>query len=136
MMHKSVFKLKDTISALVEITKAQRNLEETTELVSITEVLDEVRLEIDKLIVESNAKFFLDITIDRIVYAKINLHSIMYNLITNAIKYRDSKKALEIHIRTYKENDIIVFSIRANGLVSIINNKANYLECFADSIHM
>jgi PAS domain S-box-containing protein len=116
MMHKSVFKLKDTISALVEITKAQRNLEETTELVSITEVLDEVRLEIDKLIVESNAKFFLDITIDRIVYAKINLHSIMYNLITNAIKYRDSKKALEIHIRTYKENDIIVFSIRDNGL--------------------
>ncbi|MDQ3394977.1 MAG: PAS domain-containing sensor histidine kinase, partial [Bacteroidota bacterium] len=116
MMYRSIFKLKDTINALVEITKAQRNMEESITLISFAEVLEEVQLEIKKSITESNAQIHKELNVEHVIFAKINLHSIIYNLLSNALKYRDPNKPLIIHIKTYKEDGKIVLEIQDNGL--------------------
>lgn len=116
MMQNSIHKLNDTINALVEITKTQRSLKESKELVSISEVFDEVRLEIERLILESKAHITLDLAVENILYAKVNLHSIVYNLLSNAIKYRDPTRPLQIFVSTRRQDENVVLAIQDNGL--------------------
>lgn len=44
------------------------------------------------------------------------LNSILYNLISNAIKYKSEQRNLELSLRTYKEDKFIVLEIKDNGM--------------------
>jgi signal transduction histidine kinase len=51
-----------------------------------------------------------------IKFSKIYLQSVIQNLISNAIKYRDPKKNSVINIRTFWENDKKVMVLEDNGV--------------------
>jgi signal transduction histidine kinase len=44
------------------------------------------------------------------------IESILYNLITNAIKYKSAERAPEIYIETKKENGQLILKIKDNGI--------------------
>jgi signal transduction histidine kinase len=44
------------------------------------------------------------------------LNSILYNMISNAIKYKSAQRVLELAIKTYQENDFVVLEITDNGM--------------------
>jgi signal transduction histidine kinase len=50
------------------------------------------------------------------MYAKKNLRSILYNLITNGIKYRSPERVPEIQVQTFQENGYTVLCVQDNGL--------------------
>lgn len=50
-----------------------------------------------------------------IIFPKNNLRSIVYNLVHNAIKYRDPEKPSKIEITTEKADDFVILSIKDNG---------------------
>lgn len=52
----------------------------------------------------------------KIVFPPNNLRSIIYNLLHNAIKYRDHNRASLIQITTFKAEDFVVFSVEDNGM--------------------
>ncbi|WP_224995492.1 ATP-binding protein, partial [Cesiribacter sp. SM1] len=54
--------------------------------------------------------------IEKLTIAKASLRSIIYNLISNAIKYHSPKRPPHINISTYQENDYTILSIKDNGL--------------------
>ncbi|CAN5583672.1 hypothetical protein BH23BAC1_BH23BAC1_38520 [soil metagenome] len=116
MMQTSITKFKSTIAGLVEITKAQKNLEESNELISIPEIIEDVKSEISDMIITSQAKIIENLKVKQIKYAKVNFSSIIYNLVSNAIKYRSSDRDLLININTYSENGYTTLEVKDNGL--------------------
>lgn len=116
MIESSVSKLNKTIIDLTEITRVQKDLDTEAEEISFREVISDVLVGLEELIQDSNAIIKEKIEIDNIRFKKSNLRSIIYNLLTNAIKYRESKRQLLISIVAYKENNNVIFCIEDNGL--------------------
>lgn len=79
------------------------------ELKLITKILE-------KEIRESDASITTDLTepID-IVTVKSYFYSILYNLVSNAIKYRSHKTPLRIHIQTRQDDKFVYLLVKDNG---------------------
>lgn len=116
MLADAIDKLKQTIADLAEITKVQKDLHAKVEPLAFDQVLHDVTQDIDALIKESNAVVETDFQVRDLLYARKNLRSILYNLVSNAIKYRDPERRPFVHIRTLEEDGYIVLQVRDNGL--------------------
>jgi PAS domain S-box-containing protein len=116
MMKVSISNLNKTITNLTEITKVQKDVEESLEVVSFQEVLTEVKADIAQLILDSKAIVEEVLDMKEILFNRAYLRSIIYNLLTNAIKYRSPVRPLEIKISTYREFTYSVLSVKDNGL--------------------
>jgi PAS domain S-box-containing protein len=116
MMFTSIEKLKNTIKDLTDITKVQKDINAEQELVSFHQVIDDILLDMRPLLQEVNPSISYDIQVEQVLYAPKNLRSVLYNLISNAIKYRSSERACRILIRTYFEDNSPVVEVKDNGL--------------------
>jgi two-component system, sensor histidine kinase and response regulator len=130
MIHMSISKFNHTIKDLTEITRVQKDLNEELEYISFAEITDDIKRDIQKLIDESNAVVTEKFGVDKIMYARKNLRSVLYNLITNGIKYRSSDRKAEITISTYQEEDFIVLSVQDNGLGLNPNQQSKLFNMF------
>lgn len=114
----SIAKFKATILDLTEITKIQKGTEENNAVdQNISEIIDDVRLSISDIILKSQAVFYINTSrCPTIKFSKKNLNSILYNLISNAIKYCAFDRNPEITITTKKLNGHSMLIIQDNGL--------------------
>lgn len=126
----SIDKLNRTIKDLTEIAKVQKESDENIENINFKGIFDDIKIDTGKLIEESKAKIHEYYDVSQIVFARKNLRSICYNLFTNAIKYRDKDRRLEINIQTYKRGDFIVLSVADNGLGINEEHKSKMFKMF------
>jgi len=83
------------------------------------------------LIEESKAEIVInDRGCPTISFSRTNFKSILSNLLTNAIKYRDSERALKISIRCYSETEYSVLEVEDNGLGIKKENISKIFEMF------
>lgn len=79
----------------------------------LAEVQSNYKLEIDK----SGTIIEADFTAaDEVHFVKIYMQSILQNLISNAIKYRNLDKTNRISLRSYTENGTVMLIIQDNGM--------------------
>ncbi|MFD2999874.1 CHASE domain-containing protein [Pontibacter toksunensis] len=116
MLQQAINKLRGTIADLTEITKVQKELQSEVEPLSFEDMLQDITSDIDKLIQASGATISTDLEVKNILYARKNLRSIIYNLVSNAIKYKSPERAPEVRIATYQEGEYIVLEVEDNGL--------------------
>ena len=116
MIHVSISKFNNTIKDLTEITKVQKDLNEDLEYVSFTEITEDIKRDIQKLMDESGVILREVYEVREMIYAKKNLRSVLYNLLTNGIKYRSPERPPQILIHTYRQDSFIVVSVADNGL--------------------
>ena len=117
MIGHSINRFKFTIQDLAEIAKVQKNFEEESSLVSFEEIVDDVKDIIQEMIRKSEAVIYSDTTEHpEINISRKNLKSILYNFLSNSIKYRSNDRKPEIYIKTQKWEDHILLTIRDNGL--------------------
>ncbi|MFD2246761.1 CHASE domain-containing protein [Pontibacter ruber] len=116
MVGNSIEKLKQTVADLAEITKVQKDLQSKQEPLVFEEVLEDVTSDIDAMIKDTGARIDVDFKVEGIVYARKNLRSIIYNLVSNAIKYRSPERPVQVLVDTYQENDFVVLRVQDNGL--------------------
>ncbi len=116
MMQLAVNKLKGTIADLAEITKVQKELQSEVEPLSFEDTLEGIADDIDSLVKESNVKITTAFEVTDMLYARKNLRSILYNLVSNAIKYRSPERTPEVHIVTYRQEGYVVLEVKDNGL--------------------
>jgi len=116
LINLSVNRFKTTIQSIAEVAKVQKNEDESEELLTIADIVDEVKFSLSKQIEEGNPKFILNLKEKQVRYSRKNFSSIVFNLISNAIKYRDSNRVLEITISTTIEEGYFIFSVKDNGL--------------------
>ncbi len=116
MINTSIIKFKNTINDLTTITKAQRNLNEEVSQISFKETVEDVTTDIKDLIEEAGAVITTDFAIQDIMYTRYNLRSIIYNLVSNAIKYRSPERRAQVRISTSEEDGYVLLAVADNGL--------------------
>lgn len=117
LIKESIRRFKATIQDLTEIVKIQRTAEEDVNEIDIPEIVNDAKVSIREMIDHSNAKIKLDFdNVAIIKFSRKNFRSIIYNLMSNAVKYRSPDRIPEINIRTERQDDYVRLSVKDNGL--------------------
>lgn len=117
LMEQSIKRFKVTIQDLTDISKVQREQEEDVDEIDLTEIIEDVKHIIDFKFRESNALVEVDLTAtNKIYFSRKNIQSIVYNLLGNALKYRDPERIPKVIVRTDIVDDCIVLTVKDNGL--------------------
>ncbi|MBX9853790.1 MAG: PAS domain S-box protein [Cytophagaceae bacterium] len=113
----SVKRFQGTIRDLTEVSKTQKNINEDISIINVSEVIEDVKMSIDNLIKQSGAEIKTHIDSSSIInFSKINFTSIIYNLVSNAIKYRSPERKPLIEILWTKKKDNFILEVKDNGL--------------------
>jgi signal transduction histidine kinase len=118
LIRKSTERFKQTILSLTEVTKAQQNEgEDRDENLDINEVFNEVIFSLNDLIEKYSPLVHTSFNLSQINYSRKDLTSILYNLISNAIKYRSPKRPSLVTVSSGLSSDNYFFiSVKDNGL--------------------
>lgn len=109
--------LDTVVRDLNTILQIKKNDQLHVSSVDLAAVVSVIRKNLEAEITTSRAGITIDFSgVERINTVKPYLDSILYNLISNAIKYRHPDRAPEIHIRTARTQDEICLSVTDNGL--------------------
>ena len=109
---KSSSLLSKMIDGILEYSRASNLLKAQKETLEIKTTIKEIMSLFDS---NKDVIFELDIESHHIVINKTILEQILLNLISNAIKYNQSK-IVEIKIKFHLENEFYILSIKDNGL--------------------
>lgn len=133
LIFSSINKFKTTINNLTEITRIQKNLSDHTPLeqISLAEIVNGISGDIDCLIKQNQAIIKVECRDSFILhFSRTNLKSIIYNLISNAIKYKHPERTPVVIIKTIKQDNELILSVSDNGLGFNENNKAKLFTLF------
>lgn len=117
MMDESILKFKDVLSELGYIGKVQGEIETGTEKVAFKDVIEEIKLSIKDQVQSSGAIINENFkAVPEISFSLKNLRSILFNLLSNSIKYKDPERPPIINISTKMIEDYIVLQVSDNGI--------------------
>ncbi|WP_299754886.1 chemotaxis protein CheB [uncultured Pontibacter sp.] len=117
MMKGAISRFKNVIKDLTDIVKVQRDLDGKPEQVELKEIFEEVKENMQEFIKSENAQ--LEVNFDKaphISFSKKNLHSVLYNLISNAIKYKSKGRDPEVVIKSERVDGHVLLTVADNGL--------------------
>ena len=115
-VERSILKLQHIIVELTDTLRQEHIYKEEKELVNFEHVLEDVCLSLAEDIQGSQAIINTEINISELMYSRRKLRSILYNLIGNAIKYKSPDRRPEVFIKTIREDDFIIVSVKDNGI--------------------
>lgn len=104
------------VDGFTEDAKASPKHQQAVTRVNIEEIAKNVLDALRDEIKGKGVKIITDYNTSEILFPRNNLRSIVYNLIYNAIKFRDQEKSPVIKIGTYKENDDVILIVEDNGI--------------------
>ncbi|EJF08673.1 response regulator receiver sensor signal transduction histidine kinase [Pontibacter sp. BAB1700] len=117
MIQDAISRFKHTLMDLTEVAKLQHQDETNIESVRFEELIDDITLNIQDLILKYDATIDTDFSeAPEMVFSRKNLRSIVYNLVSNAIKYSSPERPPIIEVSTYHESSYTVFRVKDNGL--------------------
>jgi signal transduction histidine kinase len=116
LINHSITKFNRTLKDLTEITKVQKDLAEEREPVAFGQVVADIKSDLSKMIAESAAVIEEQYLAPEVMYASKNVRSILYNLLTNGIKYCSPDRRPHITVRTYHDEGEVVLTVTDNGL--------------------
>lgn len=112
----SISRFKRTLFDLTEVAKVQEDTTDKSDI-SFAEMLEEVKLTIKDLIREFKAEIIEDFSAaPTICFSRKNLRSVLYNLVSNAIKYSSPDRKPVIKLSSHYQQDFIVMKVQDNGL--------------------
>lgn len=116
IVENAVRKMKHIIGELTDARKQEHKYKTEAELLNIEHILEDVRLTLNENIRQSGTVIKSDIRVSEITFSRRKLRSIVYNLVSNAIKFRSTEGKPEILIKTELENGFMIISIKDNGI--------------------
>jgi two-component system CheB/CheR fusion protein len=114
VINTSVKKFRTLLKELSTIGKIE-NETFRMEAVSIKDLIDEVTQSINNKISTTNTVITTNIEVEEVFFSKKNLRSILYNLITNALKFTNNPEP-KIKITTRHEGEFVLLSVQDNGI--------------------
>ncbi|MFN6945151.1 MAG: sensor histidine kinase, partial [Cytophagaceae bacterium] len=115
LINQSIQRFKNTLLDLTEISKVQ-NINEEAEDVNILDVIQEVKITLASQIESYKADICVDLEIVNVKFSRKNLRSIIYNLLSNGIKYSSPKRKPQVKISTEQWGIYLLLRIEDNGL--------------------
>ncbi|WP_375434642.1 ATP-binding protein [uncultured Hymenobacter sp.] len=131
MMQDSVDRFKRTIEHLTTITKLQKENDQPSASVDLDRLIEEVRLDLLPQIQAAGAYLQVDVRdLPMLSFTEKNLRSIIYNLISNAVKYRAPERAPDVRIQCRPDGEYAVIMVQDNGLGMRLANKEKLFAMF------
>ncbi len=123
----TVDNLDTVIKDLTQILAIRNNLDKTKEMISLEEVIHIVKNHLEDDIKRTNAIFDINfLEVPEILSVKSYVQSILYNLISNAIKYHSYKRSPHISIKTNVTSKYVCLSVQDNGIGMDLKNIDTY----------
>ncbi|WP_185816904.1 PAS domain-containing protein [Hymenobacter metallilatus] len=117
MMRESVARFQRTLEHLSDVTKLQKEYGQPVTQVDIAAIVHDVQLDLRPLIQEARAQVVVEVgDCPSIAFSSKNLRSVVYNLLSNALKYRSPERPVQVRICCRPETDYLVLSVQDNGL--------------------
>jgi PAS domain S-box-containing protein len=117
MMQGAVERFKTTIDHLTEVSKLQKEHDQPVVNVHLGDVIEGVRLDLLPLLEESQAQLVVAVEdCPMLSFSEKNLRSVVYNLLSNALKYRSPDRPAQVQIRCRTEAGYTVLEVQDNGL--------------------
>lgn len=108
--------MKDIVLDLTDQRKQEHQYKAEAELLSFENILEDVRLSLTDNLSRAGATITTEINASEITFSRRKLRSILYNLVSNAIKYQAPGNKPTIFIKTEKEKDFTVITVQDNGI--------------------
>jgi signal transduction histidine kinase len=116
LIEKSIHQLIRTIRDLAEIARVNKDKDLLLEWVNVERVWQEVHYEMSGFIQETQAEIITDFRVNEVYFDARHLRSIVYNLLSNALKYRSPERKARIIVGTERESGYVLLTVRDNGL--------------------
>jgi PAS domain S-box-containing protein len=117
MMQQSIERFQRTLDHLSDVTKLQKEHDQPLAEVPLGLVVAEVCLDLQPLLHSSGAHLDTDVeACPTVAFSPKNLRSVVYNLLSNALKYRDPARPLAVRIACHAAGDYQVLQVQDNGL--------------------
>lgn len=105
-----------SLNTLMDVVQISMNKSIPYNDCNTLQIIDEILNQLNTVIFEHNVSIQKNIQVKNIHYPKVFLESILYNLISNAIKYHSTTQQPQITISTYISNNKITLSVKDNGI--------------------
>jgi PAS domain S-box-containing protein len=117
LMQDSVARFQATIAQLTDIARLQQVDDQPAEEVALAAVVEAVCLDLAPQLAQTQAQLSIAVAPDlRLSWAPKNLRSIIYNLLSNALKYRHSDRVPDVQLRAARRGDHLLLEVQDNGL--------------------
>jgi PAS domain S-box-containing protein len=121
MMQHSVDRFKGTLDHLTDVAKLQAMDELPLAEIDVAALVDDVRLDLQPLLTATGGQLHLDVAAcPQLAFAEQHLRSLVFNLLSNALKYRHPDRVPAVWLRTYPALDegsrAAVLEVEDNGL--------------------
>jgi len=123
-----VNRLEKTLTGLIEMIDFQKNNNRASHNINLAQAFKEVIEQVDYDIKHTEAELVVDIPEDlNINFIRAYITSIFYNLMSNALKYRDYDRRLKIKVSVQQEEDFVVIDVSDNGIGIDLNRYGHFL---------
>jgi signal transduction histidine kinase len=117
LMQDSVNRFKRTIELLTDVSKLQKEHGLPTEPVNLAAVVRNVRLDLEPLIQSTGAQLLVDVeAVPTVLFSEKNLRSVVFNLLSNALKYRAPDRPPQVRLHARPNGAGAVLEVEDNGL--------------------
>ena len=116
MMHTAVERLRAALDRLADFGTARQDMAGARERVSLVATLEEVRLEVEPLLAATDGRVELEVVGNpHLWFSPKHLHSVLLNLVSNALKFRHPDRAPVVRVRAYRDATRLVVRVKDNG---------------------
>ncbi|SHL96737.1 PAS domain-containing protein [Hymenobacter psychrotolerans] len=117
LMDDSVQRFQRTLQHLTDVTRLHAPAQLPVTAVSLAALVADIRLDLHPLLVVSGGHVTVDPDgCELVTFAEKHLRSILYNLISNGLKYRSPDRAPRVVVRCHLRDQEIVLEVQDNGL--------------------
>ncbi|MGV3589678.1 MAG: sensor histidine kinase [Adhaeribacter sp.] len=114
----SVNRFKRTIEDLTEVSKLQKESVErlSEEIINVQEVYEDIMADLNYMADQNEIFIKTDFQVHQLRFSRKNFRSILYNLVSNAIKYQSPDRDCVIEVETRLEEAFVMLKVKDNGL--------------------
>ncbi len=114
VINSSIKKFRSLINDIATVAKVESGML-STEMINLGEIINEIEWSLENKIKSTGTIIKRGLEVKQIRFSKKNLRSILFNLISNSIKFKGKDRPV-INISTSKEKDNIILSVQDNGI--------------------
>jgi PAS domain S-box-containing protein len=116
MLYASVARFRKTINDLTEVARIGKESQEDIAIIPLADVLTEVQQDLQSQIREAGALIEASLPCPSVRFSRKNLKSILYNLVSNAVKYRSPDRPPHVRLSCRTQEGYYVLTVADNGL--------------------
>jgi two-component system phosphate regulon sensor histidine kinase PhoR len=116
LVESGIKKLQNLINELTDTRNEQHKYRAKEELLNFEHILEDVQLTLTGNIRNSGAIIKSEVNVSEITFSRRKIRSIIFNLVSNAIKFKKPGENPEVFIKTEREGSYVIISVKDNGI--------------------